>query len=126
MNKQAQQTKWTLPTGFIIAVGVVILLGVTAPAFGHRPGGWARAEQAERALDARPAFLMTICNGLGRAQRPALPPHRRFRHFGCVIFDSRGRTLCAVVHILQTGRLEVGRLWNGLDPGTPPRACGVR
>jgi hypothetical protein len=126
MDKQAVQTKRLRPAGLIIVVGLVVLLGITAPAFGHRRGEWARAEQVERALDAKREFLMTICNGLGRPQRPALPPLRRFRHFGCVIFDTRGRTLCAVVHTLNTGRLKVGRLWNGLDPGTPPRACGAR
>jgi hypothetical protein len=125
MKERAFENKRLLLPGLAVVVGIVIILGMAAPALGHRRGVWVTAERVERALDARRGIQMTICNGLGRPLRPARPPLRRFKHFGCVIFDSRGRIWCAVIHTLHNGGLQAGRLWDGTDPRTPARACGA-
>jgi hypothetical protein len=110
---------------FGLLVALAVMLAAASAAGAHPRAPWVTAERVERALDRTRFVQLSICNGLGRPRRPALPINRRFRHFGCVMFDRHGDTWCAVVHTLPSGGLRVGRLWPGFDPRTPARACGA-
>jgi hypothetical protein len=108
-----------------LALCAAVSAAAVPTASAHSGGQYITVERVQIRLERRDWIQLAVCAGQGRAANPgALPILRRYKHFGCVLFTSTGDTLCARVHVLASGRLRLGTLYDGFDPETPSWACG--
>jgi hypothetical protein len=107
-----------------VAAGIAALVfGAAAQA--HPGGRYVTKGNIERTISRAATVDLAICRGRGKALAPAPAPLLRYKHFSCVMIASNGSRLCANVHVLHTGRLLFGRIYDGDAASTPPSVCGA-
>jgi hypothetical protein len=113
------------PEIFGVVACCIAALALAAVAQAHPGGRYVTKASIERTMARAATVDLAICRGRGRPLAPAAAPLLRYKHFSCVMIASNGSRLCANVHVLRTGRLVFGRIYDGDAPSTPPSVCGA-